>query len=122
MTRLSTLGVAAAAVGALSAGAAQAHHGWTSYSEDESQVSGVVESADFGAPHGQVKVRTAQGVWNVMLAPPAAIQRSGLTLDAIPKGTQVTAKGHKRLDGTPEIKTERLVVGAKTYDLYPNRR
>ena len=118
MARLSILGLAAAL---LTAGAAQAHHGWTSYSDQETQVSGVVESAELGQPHGLLKVRASDGVWDVMLAPPAAIQRAGLTLQAIPKGTKVTAKGHKRIDGTREIKTERLVVGAKSYDLYPAR-
>ena len=103
------------------AGAASAHHGWTTYSEAEGQVSGVVESAELGAPHGVLRVRAADGVWNVMLAPPVAIQRSGLTMDAIPKGARITAKGHKRTDGTLEIKTERLVVGGKTFDLYPAR-
>ena len=103
------------------AGAASAHHGWTTYSDAEAQVSGVVESAELGAPHGVLKVRASDGVWNVMLAPPAAIQRAGLTMEAIPKGARVTARGHKRTDGTLEIKTERLVVGAKTFDLYPAR-
>ena len=103
------------------AGAALAHHGWSLYSEQEAQVSGVVETADLGAPHGSIKVRNGQGVWNVMLSPPAGIQRAGLTLQAVPKGTRVTAIGHKRTDGVLEIKTERLVVGGKTYDLYPNR-
>jgi hypothetical protein len=119
MTRLPILGLAAAAT--LAAGAAQAHHGWASYGDQESQVSGVVESAALGQPHGLLKVRTADGVWDVMLAPPAAIQRSGLTVAAVPKGTRVTARGHKRVDGTREIKTERLMVGDKTYDLYPAR-
>ena len=119
MARLSIIGVAAAV--SLAAGVAQAHHGWAAYSDQESQVSGVVEQASLGQPHGLIRVKTAQGVWNVMLAPPAAIERAGLTLAAIPKGTQVTARGHKRTDGTLEIKTERLVVGSKTYDLYPGR-
>jgi len=119
MTRLSIAGLSAALL--LAAGAAQAHHGWASYSDQESQVSGVVEEASLGQPHGLIRVRTAEGVWAVMLAPPAAIERAGLTLAAIPKGTKVTARGHKRIDGTPEIKTERLVVGSKTYDLYPGR-
>jgi hypothetical protein len=105
----------------LVAGAAFAHHGWTIYSNQETQVAGVVESAELGAPHGLLKVRSADGLWDVMLAPPGAIQRSGLTLEAIPKGTRVTARGHKRTDGTKEIKTERLVVGARTFDLYPAR-
>lgn len=119
MTRLSIAGLTAALM--LSAGAAQAHHGWTSYSDQESQVVGVVEDASLGQPHGMIRVRTAQGVWSVMLAPPAAIERAGLTLQAIPKGAQVTARGHKRTDGALEIKTERLVVSGKTFDLYPQR-
>ena len=100
---------------------AAAHHGWAIYSEAEGSVTGTVVSAELGAPHGVLKVRTEQGVWDVMLAPPAAIARSGLTAAAIPAGTRITARGHKRLDGSAEIKTERLVVGAKTFDLYPSR-
>ncbi len=105
----------------LSAGAAFAHHGWADYSDKDSQVSGVVEDASLGQPHGVLKVRAREGVWNVMLAPPAAIERSGLTLTALPKGAAVVARGHKRIDGTLEIKTERLTVGGRTYDLYPTR-
>ena len=119
MTRLSI--IAAATALALAAGAAHAHHGWAAYSDQESQVAGIVQDASLGQPHGLIRVKTAQGVWNVMLAPPAAIERAGLTLQALPKGAQVTARGHKRTDGTLEIKTERLVVGGKTYDLYPGR-
>lgn len=119
MARLSIAGLSAAF--ALAGGAAAAHHGWTTYSDQEGQVAGVVESAELGAPHGVLKVRAADGVWDVMLAPPAAIERSGLTLAAIPKGTRVIARGHKRTDGSREIKTERLVVGARTFDLYPTR-
>jgi hypothetical protein len=119
MRRISLALAGAALIAA--GGPAWAHHGWTSYAEAEGEVSGVVESADLGAPHGWLKVRTAGGVWNVMLAPPAAIQRSGLTLAAIPRGAKVTARGHKRTDGTAEIKTERLVVGGRTFDLYPAR-
>ena len=119
MNRLSIIGLAGAV--ALAAGAAQAHHGWISYAETESQVSGVLEAAELGAPHGVLKVRSADGVWNVMLAPPAAIQRAGLTVQDLPKGAKIVAKGHRRTDGSKEIKTERLVVGDRTFDLYPAR-
>jgi hypothetical protein len=119
MTRRSIAGLSALL--AFTAGAAFAHHGWTTYSDQEGQIVGVVEAAELGAPHGLLKVRASDGVWDVMLAPPAAIERSGLTLQAIPKGARVTAKGHKRTDGSKEIKTERLVVGDKTFDLYPAR-
>lgn len=111
----------AGAAALAAAGGALAHHGWSTYSEAESAVTGVVVEAQLGAPHGLIRVRNSEGVWNVMLAPPAAIVRSGLTVEAVPAGTRVTARGHKRTDGTREIKTERLVVGGRTYDLYPRR-
>ena len=113
--------IAAAAALLMGAGVASAHHGWVAYSEAEGEVAGVVETASLGPPHGLIKVRARDGVWDVMLAPPAAIQRSGLTVEVLPKGARVTARGHKRVDGTREIKTERLEVGGRTYDLYPAR-
>ena len=101
---------------------AWAHHGWADYQDAESEVSGVVQSVEFGAPHGLITVKAADGLWNVMLAPPAAIQRSGLERSALPAGTRVTARGHRHRDPARlEIKTERLVVGDRTYDLYPGR-
>jgi hypothetical protein len=101
---------------------AWAHHGWADYQDEESEVSGIVQSAEFGAPHGLIKVQAANGLWNVMLAPPAAIQRSGLERSALPAGTRVTARGHRHRDPARlEIKTERLVVGPRIYDLYPGR-
>ena len=101
---------------------AWAHHGWADYQDTESEVTGVVQSVELGAPHGLIKVKTANGVWDVMLAPPAGIQRSGLERSALPVGTRVTARGHRHNDPARlEIKTERLVVGARTYDLYPAR-
>ena len=101
---------------------ASAHHGWADYQAEESEVSGVVQSVELGAPHGLIKVKAANGVWDVMLAPPAGIQRAGLEKSALPVGTHVTARGHRHNDPTRlEIKTERLVVGDRTYDLYPGR-
>lgn len=101
---------------------AWAHHGWADYQAEESEVSGVVQSVELGAPHGLIKVKAANGVWDVMLAPPAGIQRAGLERSALPVGTRVTARGHRHNDPARlEIKTERLIVGNRTYDLYPGR-
>ena len=101
---------------------AWAHHGWADYQPTESEVTGVVQSVELGAPHGLIKVKAPDGMWNAMLAPPAAIQRSGLERSALPVGTRVTARGHRHNDPARlEIKTERLVVGPRTYDLYPAR-
>ena len=101
---------------------AAAHHGWADYQQTESEVTGVVQSVELGAPHGLIKVKATDGVWDVMLAPPAGIQRAGLERSALPVGTRVTARGHRHNDPSRlEIKTERLVVGPRTYDLYPAR-
>jgi hypothetical protein len=115
-------GIAIAAAAFVVAAPAWAHHGWADYQDEESEVSGVVQSAEFGAPHGLIKVKAANGVWDVMLAPPAGIHRAGLERSAVPPGTRVTARGHRHRDPARlEIKTERLVVGDRTYDLYPGR-
>src|SRR4051812_13770979 len=89
---------AALALGLALVTPASAHHGWAGYGQEDFAVTGVVEDASLGAPHGQLTVRNAQGSWAVVLSPPAGIQRSGLTLAAIPKGTRVTARGHRHLD------------------------
>ena len=102
---------------------AAAHHGWGSYQSGETAVSGVVQTAGLGNPHGLLKVRDAQGrTWDVMLAPPAAIARSGLTAELVPAGARITADGHRHTDPKVfEIKTERLTVNGRTFDLYPAR-
>lgn len=113
-----TTAVAAAAL----ALPASAHHGWADYGDQEFELTGVIQSAELANPHGHIRLQAQGGTWDVYLAPLPAIQRSGLTIAALPKGARVTAKGHRHSDPKRlEMKTERLVVGGKTYDLYPSR-
>lgn len=113
--------VALAAVLALASPSA-AHHGWGEYEDAEFSLTGVVESANLGGPHGLLRVRVGQGLWDVVLAPPTRISRAGLTTAAVPRGTRVVARGHRhRNHQRLEMKTERLVVGGRTFDLYPER-
>jgi len=98
-----------------------AHHGWGEYQDAEFSLSGVVETANLGGPHGLLRVRAAGAVWEVVLAPPTRIQRAGLTREAM-AGTRVTVRGHRHRNAQRmEMKTERLVVGNRTFDLYPER-
>ena len=100
-----------------------AHHGWGEYQDEEFALTGVVESANLGGPHGLIRLRAGRAVWDVVLAPPTRIQRAGLTREAVPRGTRVTARGHRhRNQQRTEMKTERLVIGNRTFDLYPERR
>ena len=99
-----------------------AHHGWGEYEDAEFSLTGVVDTANLGGPHGLLRVRAAGGTWDVVLAPPTRISRAGLTLEAVPRGTRVVARGHRhRNHQRMEMKTERLVVGNRTFDLYPER-
>lgn len=99
-----------------------AHHGWGEYQDAEFALTGTVERANLGGPHGLIRVRSGRQVWDVVLAPPTRIQRAGLTLAAVPRGTRVTARGHRHRNAERlEMKTERLVVGRRTFDLYPER-
>ena len=121
MNNLRLLAATAAAV--LFASPTAAHHGWAGYLDQEFSLSGTIESANLGGPHGVLRVRSGRGVWEVVLAPPTRISRAGLTLQNVPRGTRVTAQGHRHRDPRRlEMKTERLVVGRRTFDLYPERR
>ena len=111
----------AVAVAALSTPSA-AHHGWGGYLDEEFSLTGVVESANLGGPHGILRVRSGGRVWDVVLSPPTRIQSAGLTMAAVPRGTRVTAEGHRHRNARRlEMKTERLRVGNRLFNLYPER-
>ena len=113
----------AAAIAAMAlATPSSAHHGWGEYQDTEFSLSGVVVSANLGGPHGLIRLRAGGADWDVVLAPPTRIQRAGLTREAVPVGARVTARGHRHRNAQRmEMKTERLVVGNRTFDLYPER-
>ena len=116
--RLFALTAAAMALSSPSA----AHHGWAVYEDAEFSLTGVVVSARLGGPHGLLRVRSGRAVWDVVLAPPTRNARAGLTAAAVRSGMRVTARGHRhRNHRRLEMKTERLVVGNRTFDLYPER-
>lgn len=116
--RLLTAAIAAAALASPSV----AHHGWAGYQDADFSLTGVVEAANLGGPHGSLRLRAGRQVWDVVLAPPTRIQRAGLTAAVVRPGTTVTARGHRhRSPQQLEMKTERLVIGGRTFDLYPDR-
>jgi len=113
---------AAAAAAALLAGPSVAHHGWAGYQQAEFSLTGRIVSARLAGPHGLLRVRVGRALWDVVLAPPTRNERAGLTVQAVRPGTVVTARGHRHLNlRRLEMKTERLIVGNRTIDLYPDR-
>lgn len=107
---------------ALGAGSALAHHGWSGYLDDDFSLTGVVEAVELGNPHGHLMVRADGEVWNVVLGPPARNRRAGISDGVIEVGATVTAHGQRHRDPDRlEMKTERLEVGDRPYDIYPER-
>jgi hypothetical protein len=114
--------LAALAIFWFGAAAAHAHHGWSGYSDEPFALTGVVEAVELGQPHGHLRLRADGELWDVVLGPPARNRRAGLVDGAVAVGATVTAYGKRHRDpGTLEMKTERLQIGDKVFDIYPER-
>lgn len=98
--------------------AAQAHHGWSSYEEDEPiTLAGPLRDVVWGNPHGTAKMTYKDREWDVVLAPVSRMNARGLEEQAINQGQRVTLRGYARRDGTPEMRIERITVEGKTIEL-----
>jgi hypothetical protein len=108
---------------AATAAPVSAHHGWSEYQDEQSEITGTLETpVSLAGPHATAQVRVGEELWDVVLAPSTRTAAAGLTEDAVPVGATVTASGHRHLDeGTLEIKTERLTYNGRVFDVYPER-
>jgi len=100
-----------------------AHHGWSWYGNEPFELTATVADKHFGNPHDRLTLRDANGMeWDVLLSPPSRSRRAGFTASDVEVGDTVTAFGHRRSEGNNyEMKTERIQVGDKLYNLYPDR-
>jgi hypothetical protein len=101
-----------------------AHHGWAGYLSEEFQLTGTLETpVSVNNPHATMKLRVDGQVWDVVLAPPNRTASAGLREGIIPVGAQVTVQGHRHRDPRRlEIKTERVIWGERTFNVYPDRK
>ena len=114
----SVLAVAALALPA----AALAHHGWGWTENEESRLSGTIESISFGNPPMHLKLKASKGVWAVDLSPPIVAERSGFGPGAAKAGDTVILTGHRARDHEVlAFKAETVTVNGRTYDVYPQR-
>lgn len=117
MSRLAFLTVPAVAV-VLTAGAAWAHHGWSSYdAEKVMRPTGEVIESHWGSPHGAVVLTVDGQRWDVVLAPVSRMTARGLVREDIAVGKTVTVEAYPRRDGTREMRAERVTAGGKTVEL-----
>ncbi len=107
---------------ATSATLATAHHGWSWYGNEDFSLTATVVEKQFGNPHDRLTVEADGQRWNLLLSPPNRSRQAGLTDELVDVGDTITAHGHRRESGDQfEMKTERLEVDGKLYNLYPDR-
>ncbi|MGQ7792404.1 DUF6152 family protein [Faunimonas sp. B44] len=106
----------------LAPAAALAHHGWGWTEGAVFVLEGTIEEIFLGNPHAMLKVRAADGVWEVDLAPPIRTRRAGFDEEAAAVGDAVVVRGHRSSNpGDRHMKAIRVEVRGKTYDVYPDR-
>ncbi|MEK1888322.1 MAG: DUF6152 family protein [Phyllobacterium sp.] len=112
-----------AAVAAVIATGALAHHGWSWAEADQIELRGTIREIYIGPPHPTLDVETASdGLWHIELANPTQTTRAGFVEGSAMKGDEVVALGNRSTDPQEKrMKAVRISVGGKTYDLYPER-
>lgn len=114
--------VIGAALLGLSAGAAFAHHGWAWTEDGFFELTGLVKAVYVGNPHATLDLDVEGDEWRVELAPPGPTTAAGFTEDSVKIGDEVVAVGNRSLDPNERrMKAVRVIVGDKTYDVYPGR-
>jgi hypothetical protein len=112
----------AASLGAGASSLADAHHGWT-WAEDEFfELKGTISKVSITNPHAMIDVTANGEEWRVELAAPGPTARAGFTAESAKGGDEITAIGNRSKDKAERrMKAVRIVVGGKTYDVYPGR-
>lgn len=114
--------ILAGAVGMSAATAATAHHGWSWAEAEQIELTGTITSISFAPPHPSMEVQAEDGVWTVELSNPGKTQRSGFVEGVASVGDAVTLIGNRSKDREElRMKAVRVMVGNKTYDIYPER-
>ncbi|MEX1179215.1 MAG: DUF6152 family protein [Cucumibacter sp.] len=116
LSLLAATALAAACVPAL------AHHGWSWTGEEFFELTDTLTDIYVGNPHATLELDVDGVVWRVELAPLNQTLNAGFDETAVALGAEVTVIGHRSLDpNEPRMKAVRVIVGDKTYDVYPDR-
>jgi hypothetical protein len=118
MIHRARLAIAAAAVLALAASPAAAHHGWSGYDQNnELTLDGTIAESGYEHPHGHVRLSTGNKTWVVTLAPPSRMERRGLPASMLKAGTKARVVGYPSRSEPNEMRAERIIIDGKTIEL-----
>lgn len=107
----------------LFAGGAAAHHGWSWAEADQIELTGTVKTVVIAPPHPTIDLTTTDGEdWHIELGNPRQTERSGFNEQSAKPGDRITVLGNRSKDpGERRLKAVRVTIGAKVYDIYPER-
>ncbi len=99
-----------------------AHHGWSWAEEAQTELTGTIESISMSPPHPVLKVKAADGIWQVDLGNPNQTARSGFTGESAKAGDTIVVLGNRSLEQDKKhMKAVRITVGDRQFDMYPER-
>ena len=117
-----TPALAALALAVLPVLPAAAHHGWNWAEEEQTEMTGTIQSISFAPPHPSMTVEVDGTVWQVDLGNPNQTQRSGFAYGSAEEGDAITILGNRSLDADEKrIKAVRITVEGEQFDMYPER-
>ena len=103
-------------------GAAFAHHGWRWTDDGQFELTARVEKAVLGNPHGVLTMDAEGSKWLVEVGQPWRNEQAGLSDAMLARGATLTIVGKRSADPKEQrMKAERIIIGGKAYDLYPDR-
>jgi hypothetical protein len=103
-----------------------AHHSYSAYQMDQlMQIDGELEAFEWISPHSLLKVRTAERMYTIEWRAPNALQRSGLSKDALKAGDHLIVTGNPRRDvaesGVINLRTIRRMADGWVWDPWKNQ-
>jgi hypothetical protein len=103
--------LAVTAVLLASAASAWAHHGWSEYDASRTlTVTGAIVESGYDNPHGFVRLKVADRVLRVILAPPSRMEARGLPRASLKPGATATIVGYPHRTDGQEMRAERISV------------
>ena len=101
---------------------AAAHHGWSWAEDEQSTLTGTVQTISMALPHPSLQVKAGDVVWLVDLGNPNQTERSGFSATSAKVGDAIVVLGNRHKDKTRmHMKAVRITIAGKNFDMYPER-
>lgn len=98
------------------------HHGWAWTTGTNIEISGKIVEAKLGNPHGIVIVDVKGVRWTVEVGQPWRNEQAGLKDAEFAKGATMRFVGEPSADpAIKRMKAEKILIGSRTFILYPER-